>query len=76
MLWGNELGKGNLHSHTSVPFVTAGSASGAVRTGQFLETQHAPHNTLLLAALHAMGVWDETFGDPTVCPGPLPGFLA
>jgi hypothetical protein len=46
-----------------------------VRTGQFLETRHAPHNALLLAALHALGVDDATFGDPAVCPGPLPGFL-
>jgi hypothetical protein len=70
--WGNELGQGSVHSPVSVPFVTAG---GAVRTGQFLETRHAPHDALLLAALHAMGVDDATFGDPAVCPGPLPGFL-
>lgn len=76
VLWGNELGKGNIHSPVSVPFVTAGSAGGAVRTGQFLETNHAPHNALLLAALRAFGVDDATFGDPSVCPGPLPGFLA
>ena len=75
VLWGNELGKGNVHSPVSVPFVTAGSAGGAVRTGQFLETNHAPHNALLLAALRAFGVNDATFGDPAVCPGPLPGFL-
>jgi len=76
VLWGNELGKGNVHSPVSVPFVTAGAAGGAVRTDQFLETAHAPHNALLLAALHAFGVMDASFGDASVCPGPLPGLLA
>ncbi len=76
VVWGNELGRGNVHSPVSVPFVTAGAAGGAVRTGRFLETNHAPHNALLLAVLRAFGVQDATFGDPAVCPGPLPGFLA
>lgn len=76
VLWGNELGRGNVHGHVSVPFVTAGAAGGAVRTGQSLDAQHAPHNQLLLATLRAFGVADATFGEPALGSTALPGFLA
>lgn len=75
VIWGNELGRGNVHSHVSVPFVLAGSAGGAVKTNQFLDANHAPHNGLLLAALRAFGVMDATFGNPDFCPGVMPGIL-
>lgn len=73
VVWGNELGKGNLHSHTQVPFVLAGRAGGALRTGRFIDTAHAPHNNLLVSCLNAVGVPATTFGNPDYCTGPLVG---
>ena len=74
VVWGNELGKGNAHNFTSAPFVVAGGG-GRVRTGQLLETNHAPHNALLLGVMRALGLPDESFGDPAFCPGVLGGML-
>ena len=71
LVWGNELGKGNNHSHTQVPFVLAGSANGALRTGRFIDTAHAAHNDLLVSCLNAVGVPATSFGNPAYCDGPL-----
>jgi hypothetical protein len=73
VLWGNELGKGNTHSHDHVPFVLAGSASGYFRTGRLIDAKGASHSDLLVSCLNAMGVAATTFGNPAYCSGPLPG---
>ena len=36
VFWCNELSRGNSHSHPDMPFVLAGRAGGALRTGRFL----------------------------------------
>ncbi len=73
VVWGNELGKGNTHSHTQVPFVLAGKAGGALTTGRFVDTAHAAHNDLLVSVLNKVGVPATTFGNPAYCTGPLAG---
>ena len=73
VVWGNELGKGNTHSHTQVPFVLAGGAGGTLRTGRFVDANGAAHNDLLVSALNAVGVPATRFGNPAYCQGPLPG---
>ena len=73
VVWGNELGKGNTHSHTKVPFVLAGGAGGSLRTGRFVDCNGAAHNDLLVSTLNAVGVPATTFGNPAYCSGPLPG---
>jgi len=70
VVWGNELGKGNSHSHTQVPFVVAG---GALGTGRFVDCKGAAHNDLLVSALNSVGVPATTFGNPAYCNGALPG---
>ena len=57
------------------PYVLAGNAGGALRTGRFLryDGQAMPHNNLLVSSLNAMGVPDRTFGKPDWCTGPLAG---
>jgi hypothetical protein len=77
VLWGNEIGIGNTHTHRDIPWVLAGSAGGYLKTGRFLSYGDQPHNNLLLSVCHAMG-FDETrsFGVPELCTGPLPGLLA
>jgi hypothetical protein len=75
VLWSNELCKGNRHSHAKMPYVLAGRAGGAVKTGRFLSYGDQPHNDLLIAILRAMDINATTFGNPAYCRGPLPGML-
>jgi hypothetical protein len=77
LLWCNELAKGNTHSRLGAPYVLAGSAGGALRTGRFLryDGQGLPHNNMLVSILNAMGVADRTFGKTDWCTGPLTGLL-
>lgn len=64
VVWGNELGKGNNHSHRDLPFVLAGSAGGALKTGRFHKFPDQPHNRLLVQIGRALGVADlGSFGD-------------
>ncbi len=74
VLWTSEISVGNTHSQTDMPFVLAGRAGG-LRTGRFLQYDHASHNDLLVSVLNAMGVEETTFGLPAFCHGPLPGLL-
>lgn len=69
LLWCNEQGKGNNHARKSMPWLLAGRAGGAVRTGRFLRYENVPHNRLLMGILRAFGVEAATFGDPKFCGG-------
>ena len=72
IFWCNELSRGNVHSHDHMPFVLAGGAGGALRTGRFLSySKSVSHNNLLVSCMNAMGVPGSTFGDPAFCTGPL-----
>jgi hypothetical protein len=73
VIWTNGLGKGNTHTRNDIPYVLLGSAGGYLATGRYLQFNNA-HNDLLVSILNAMGLRDEkTFGDPSLCKGPLPG---
>jgi hypothetical protein len=72
ILWCNELSTGNAHSHNPMPFVLAGHAGGALRTGRYLKAaSNTPHNNLLVSCMNLMGVAGTTFGNPAYCTGPL-----
>jgi hypothetical protein len=74
IVWVNELSRGNAHSHDHMPFVLAGGAGGALRTGRFLSyPKSVSHNNMLVSCLNLMGLPDTTFGDPAFCTGPLAG---
>ncbi len=77
--WCNELSAGGLHSREDMGYLLAGSAGGAIRAGQFLDLNragNAPHADLLLTLLHAMGVFDTSFGKPEWCNGAISALLA
>ena len=77
VLWGNELGAGNNHTYKNIPWVIAGGASGALKTGRQVNYKDQPHNNLLVSVCNAMGFDDvTTFGIPGVCTGPLQGLTA
>jgi hypothetical protein len=78
ILWCNELGIGNAHTHTNVPFMLAGSAGGYFKTGQSLKfPDGTAQNNLHISLCQAMGLSDvKTFGNPAYCTGPLAGLAA
>jgi hypothetical protein len=80
ILWCNELGVGNVHSHTQLPLLIAsGKGVGYFKTGQAVTMPAGTaHNRLLLSICHAMGLTDlKAAGNAKFCTdGPIPGFLA
>lgn len=71
IVWTNELGKGNSHTHENIPFVLVGGGLGFT-TGRSLQFDRVPHNRLWLALAHAFGHRLATFGNPTLSErGPL-----
>ena len=71
ILWTNELGKGNSHTHENIPFLLVGGGLG-FRTGRSLHLDKTPHNRLWLSIARAFGHDLKTFGNPTLCAaGPL-----
>jgi hypothetical protein len=75
ILWTNELGKGNDHSHENIPFVFVGGGLG-FRMGRSLRFPSVPHNRLLLSLAHAFGHEIKHFGNSNYCgDGPLPGMV-
>jgi len=76
ILWGNEVAKGNTHSLDNIPYLMAGSAGGALATGQFLDLGGISNSRLLLTILKAYGFAGETFGHPDYADGGvIPGLL-
>jgi hypothetical protein len=62
IVWTNELGKGNSHSHDNIPFVFLGGGLGW-KSGRALKYEGVPHNRLWLSVAHAFGHEIETFGN-------------
>ena len=72
--WVSEIGDGSADNCRRVPFVLAGSAGGYFRTGRYIKYPSVqPHNNLLVSLCNAMGVDVTTFGQASVCTGPLEG---
>jgi hypothetical protein len=70
VFFANNMGIGSRHTTYDMPWILAGRAGGAVKTGRLLRwaggtpNQNVPHNGLLAAMCGAMGFPRETYGDP------------
>ena len=71
VLWAKELGDGRLHTCEGVPFVIAGDGGGAFRTGRYVDCGGQYHSKLLVSICQAMGLSNDTFGDPGAGTGGL-----
>jgi hypothetical protein len=74
VMYGGGMGDGNLHSHTNLPCLLAGSLDGRFRTGHHVAyAADTPMANLLLTILDAVGVPVDTLGDSTgrIQPDPL-----
>lgn len=72
IVWLNELGKGNSHTLSNIPFVLIGGGAG-FKTNRALDFKGTPHNRLWLALAHGLGHQTlKTFGTERYCvDGPL-----
>ncbi len=64
VLWAKELGDGRQHTCEDVPWVIAGDAGGAFATGRYLDLGGMGHSRVLVSICQALGLSNETFGDP------------
>jgi hypothetical protein len=71
VLWCKEMGDSRLHVCTDVPMVLAGG--GVFTPGRYLQASGASHAQLLLSICHAMGLTNDTFGNPSYGDAPLAG---
>ncbi len=72
LVWFSENGavRGS-HSPYGMPYVLAGSAGGAFKTGRHLKCGHRPPNDVNVSIQNAFGITDKVFGDPSACTGPI-----
>ncbi len=71
VLWAKELGDSRAHVCDSVPFVLAGRAGGAFSPGRYLKLGGRSHAHLLVSVCEALGLTNQTFGDPSTGSGGL-----
>lgn len=69
VLWTKNLGVG--HSGTQMLHMLCGGAGGALDTGRYVSLPGVAHNDLLVSVCNLMGLDDDTFGDSSLCNGPL-----
>lgn len=70
VLWAKEMGDPRAHVCTDVPFVLAG---GGFEGGRYLQYDGVSHSHLLVSICQALGLDNDTFGDPSTGSGPLEG---
>jgi hypothetical protein len=86
--WGSEVAIGAAHNHDSAPFLLIGGGGGKIKTNQIVrwpvkldaDTSTSAivdrsHNDLLITLGQIMGVNMTTFGDSSLCTGPIKEIL-
>ncbi|MEM1068597.1 MAG: DUF1552 domain-containing protein [Planctomycetota bacterium] len=69
IVWVNELGKGNSHTLSDIPFLLIGGGAG-FRTNRALDLKDASHNRLWLTIAQGLGHHElTTFGSERLCAG-------
>lgn len=64
VLYGSGISDGNRHRHEDLPIVLAGSASGQIETGRYIDAgKECPMANLFLTMLDLMGTPAESIGD-------------
>ena len=66
IVWTNELGKGNSHTHDNIPFLLLGNGAG-FEMGRCLDFGGVPHNRFLLTLAQAHGHELSSFGSEKHC---------
>jgi hypothetical protein len=75
IVWGRELGNTS-HNMARAPFIMAGKAGGALRTGRFLNFDKQEHVKLLVTIAQLMGMSStNSIGNRVTNSGPLAGLV-
>jgi len=64
VVWPKEMGDSRLHVGDDTSWVLAGAAGGRFATGTYHRFDNLPHSRMLITCSQAMGLDNETFGDP------------
>lgn len=70
VLWSGEIAEGG-HDLHDCKWVLAGGAGGTIRTGRWVNCNHAPHQNLYVSLGKRLGLDINTFGNPATCTGEL-----
>lgn len=81
VVWCSQIGE---HGHETdhLPWMLAGGSAAGFNGGRYLklprgsDNRGVPHNNLFVSIAQAMGVQTNTFGNASVCTGPLAGLRA
>lgn len=71
IFWCTDIAQGQSHARLDMPYLLAGGAGGAWKTGRYIQRIGEPHNNLLVSIANAMGVPLTTFGNKDFCTGPM-----
>lgn len=76
VLWCGQIAEGG-HALERLPWMLAGGGNGYFKMGRYLAYDRPggvglAHNDLFVSIANAMGISTSTFGEPSVCKGPLP----
>jgi Protein of unknown function (DUF1552) len=77
VLWCSQIGEHG-HDVDYLPWIVAGGSAVGFKPGRYLKyprtnNKGTPHNNLFVSIAQAMGVNTTTFGNASVCTGPLAG---
>ena len=77
VLWCSQIGEHG-HEVDFLPWIMAGGSAVGFKPGRYLKyprtnNKGAAHNNLFVSIAQAMGVNTNTFGNASVCTGPLDG---
>ena len=61
------------HGLDALPWVVGGGSAAGFKPGRYKKYTKAPHNNLFVSIAQAMGVKTNSFGNASVCTGPLDG---
>jgi len=71
VLWASEFGDSNGHSSSNLMWLMMGSAGGYFRTGRVIDCGGRSVNDVHTSLGNAMGLPDQSFGNPAYCSGPI-----
>jgi hypothetical protein len=66
LLYGSGMGNANVHGHVALPYLIAGTGSGAIKGGRHIKArEHDPSGNLLLSIVDKFGIERESVGYST-----------
>jgi hypothetical protein len=71
VLWASEFGDSNGHGSSNLMWLLMGNAGGYFQTGRILNCGGRSVNDVHVSLGNAMGLSDQSFGNPAYCDGPL-----